>query len=284
LYAPENQEFGKSSTNNTKMVPRTIGKSPVLKFPTFLFALVLPLFFMVGCSGSDQKKAPAESGKELVASLDRLFEELSTEDTNSSELSEEVVQLNEKIRRTIENIRPTGQLSEIAESYSKDAHGFSFTLSQDKKLGIFSWHTKMDASGNKIKNMALYDQGDRLEVSSLLSAPIIFEKIHQVESYKGQVLYVLQGKDDTGVGNFFRLDAYTLRDGLLEEAPAFPNNESSISIAQMDQETDPSVPLGFKVVMNGSRILIPEIQGDANEAQSLAFNGKKYVPEDQLDE
>src|SRR5690606_23192084 len=202
---------------------------------------------------------------------------------SSSELPEEVVQLNEKIRRTIEDIRPSGQLAEIAENYSPKGHGFSFTLSKDKKLGIFSWHTKMDASGNKIKNMALYQQGDRLEISSLFNSPIIYERIHQVESFKGEVLYVLQGKDDTGKGNFFRLDAYTLKNGLLEEAPAFPNNESSISIAQMDQETDPSDPLGFKVVMNGSRIIFPEIQGEDAGAHSLAFNGKKYVPENELD-
>lgn len=265
------------------MAPTNIAKSPVLKFPTPFLALLIPALFLLGCSGTDQKDPIAENGKELVASLDLLFQELASQEANSSELSEEVVQLNENIRRTIENIRPSGLLAEIGETYTHDGHGFSFTLSKDQKLGIFSWHTKMDASGNKIKNMALYGQGDRLEVSSLFSAPIIYEKIHQVESYKGEVLYLLQGKDDTGEGNFFRLDAYTLKNGLLEESPAFPNNESSISIAQMDEETDPSDPLGFKVVMNGSRILLPEIQGNATKAHALAFNGKKYVPENELD-
>lgn len=265
------------------MVPSTIGNSPLLKFQTAPIALLVSLLLLVGCSGSEQSEAVPGNGKELVASLDRLFEELSAQRTNPSDLSEEVVRLNEKIRRTIEGIRPTGHLVEIAESCSEGGHGFSFTLSRDKKLGIFSWHTKMDASGNKIKNMALFDQGGRLAVSSLPSAPIIYDKIHQLKSYKGKVLYILQGSDNTAEGSFFRLDAYTLRNGQLEEAPAFPNNESSISMAQVDRESDPSDPLGFKVVMNGSRILIPEIRGEGTQGHSLAFNGKKFVPVNELD-
>src|SRR5690606_15601288 len=229
--------------------------SPLPKFKTHLWIPILLGLCLMACSGSDQGDNIPENGKETVAVLDGLFLELADQGENGS-ISQEVVTLNEAIRRTVENI-PHGQLAEIGENYTPGKHGFSLALSEDRKLGIISWHTKMDASGNKIKNMALYETDDRLEVSSLLDSPIIYEKIHQVETYKGEVLYVLHGKDHTGSDNFYRLDAYTVRNGTLEQAPAFPNNESSISTAKMEEGTDPSDPLGFKVVMNGSRILFP---------------------------
>lgn len=236
----------------------------------------------MACSGSDQSDNNPKNGKEAVATLDRLFLELADLQEDGSGISEEVVKVNETIRRTIENI-PYGQLVELGESYSHGKHGFTLALSEDQKLGIISWHTKMDASGNKIKNMALYDSGNQFEVSSLLGSPIIYEKIYQVETYKGEVLYVLHGKEHTGSGNYYRLDAYTLRDGQLELAPAFPNNESSISTAKMEENRDPSDPLGFKVVMNGSRIIFPDINGKAIKVQTLAFNGKNYVHESEIE-
>ncbi len=235
----------------------------------------------MACSGSDQGDNIPENGKETVAALDDLFLKLADQEDSGS-ISEEVIKLNEAIRRTIENI-PHGQLAEIGENYSQGEHGFSLALSEDGKLGIVSWYTKMDASGNKIKNMALYESRDRLEVSSLLGSPIIYEKIHQVETYKGEVLYMLHGKDHTGPDSFSRLDAYTVRNGQLEQVPAFPNNESSISTAKLEEGTDPSDPLGFKVVMNGSRILFPDINGKVLKDQTLAFNGKKYVPESEME-
>lgn len=246
-------------------------------------ALFLSLGSLVGCSGTEQGEPSPRSGRELIASLDELFAELAAIPLDSTGLSQEAVQLNETIRRKIESIGPTKFLGEIGESYREGGHGFSFALSKDKKLGIFSWYTKMDASGNKIKNMAVYDQGDRLEVSSLSGMPIIYGKVHQVETYKDEVLYMLHGKDQNENGDVFRLDAYTLRHGQLEEAPAFPNNESSIAIARMVRATDPSDPLGFRVVMNGSRILVPNIPGKALKAHALAFNGRKYVPESELE-
>jgi len=281
LYAKENQGLAVPKQNTFEMYHTDRSNSPASKFTTPVWIPILLGFFLMACSGSDQGDNIPENGKETVATLDGLFLELADQEENGS-ISEEVVQVNEAIRRTIENI-PHGQLAEIGENYAQGEHGFSLALSEDEKLGIFSWHTKMDASGNKIKNMALYESEDRLEVSSLLGSPIIYEKIHQVETYKGEVLYVLHGNEQSGSDNFYRLDAYTVRNGKLEQVPAFPNNESSISTAKMEEGTDPSDPLGFKVVMNGSRILFPDINGKAIKDQTLAFNGKKYVHESEIE-
>lgn len=252
-------------------------------FPKFISSLLAPLILglvLMGCSGSNSSEEGPQSAKAIVADLDSLFLELAALETDGSSISPEAVKLNEQIRRTIENIHASDLLVEIGELHAPKAQGFNYALSPDHGLAIFSWYTKLDASGNKIKNMALFKMGDGLRVSSLLGSPLIYGKVHQVESYKGDVLYILQGRDTSAVANPQRLDAYTLENGQLQQAPAFPNNESSISIAKMEEHTD---PLGFKVVMNGSRILFPDIDGKAVRSRTLAFNGTRYVPESEIE-
>src|SRR5690606_21370965 len=129
---------------------------------------------------------------------------------------------------------------------------------------------RMDATGNRIKNIALYNSGDKLEPSSLYDTPITYDKIHQVESYKGETLYILHGHLASGDGHLFRLNAYTIKNGYLGEAPAFPDTESSMSVAQIFKNPDFSDSLGFKVEMNGSRILFPEMRDTSIVKHSLA--------------
>lgn len=247
--------------------------------PSFLTIACVGLL-LIGCGNITDKNAKSPtSGKEVITVLDSLFQGLANLERPTQGLSEDVVQVNENIRRTVENIRSSDLLAEIGKEFASKEHDFSFILSEDKKLGVFSWHTKMNTSGNKIKNIALYSTGDKIEPSSLYDTPIIYDKIHQVESYKGKNLYVLHGHLNSGDGHYFRLNAYILKNGYLEEAPAFPDNESSMSIAQILKNPKLSDPLGFKVEMNGSRILFPEMRDTTIVEHSLAFNGKKYVPE-----
>ncbi len=227
-----------------------------------------------------QESSP-KTGKEVVASLDSLFHKLTTMDKRSS--SEETILLNESIRRTVESIRTSNLLTEIDEIYAQKKHDFTFTLSKDKKLGIFSWHTKMDATGNRIKNIALYNTGSSIQPSSLYDTPVTYDGIHQVKSLKGENLYILHGYINSGDSHYSRLNAYILKSGYLEEAPAFPNNESSISIAQIQKNPKFSDSLGFKIEMNGSRILFPEIRSNSIIQHSLAFNGKRYIREQRND-
>lgn len=237
-------------------------------------------FLLMGCQNiNHQHNEGPVTGEDVIASLDSLLYKLDILEKKAPGLSEEVVQVNESIRRTVENIRSSDLLVDIGKEYASKEHEFNFALSEDKKLGVFSWHTKMNTSGNKIKNIALYSTGDKIEPSSLYDTPIIYDKIHQVESYKGETLYVLHGHLSSGDGHYFRLNAYTLKNGYLEEAPAFPDNESSMSIAKILKNPGLSDSLGFKVEMNGSRILFPEMRDTTIVEHSLAFNGKKYVPE-----
>ncbi|WP_108425666.1 hypothetical protein [Flagellimonas amoyensis] len=233
---------------------------------------------IIGCENmAPEKTNTTITGEDVLATLDSLSYRLSA---NKSPIgSEEVIQVNEDMRRTVESIRTPHLLTEIAEIYAYQKHAFTFTLSEDQKIGVFSWHTKMDATGNRIKNIALYNNGNDIEPTSLYDTPITYEKIHQVKSHKGKDLYILHGHLNSGDSHYFRLNAYTLRNGYMEEAPIFPNSESSLSFAQISNNPELSNSLGFKVEMNGIRILLPEIQDVPRAGHSLAFNGKKYLPE-----
>lgn len=234
---------------------------------------------IIGCENmAPDKTSTVITGEDVLTTLDSLSYRLSA-NGKAPIASEEVIQINEDMRRTVESIRSSKLLMEIYGIYKKNKHDFTLTLSDDKKLGVFSWHTRMNATGNKIKNIALYKNGGKLEPSSLYDTPITYHKIYQVESQKGEHLYILHGYVKSGDSHYSRLNAYILKNGYLEEVPAFPNNESSISIAQILKNPDFSDSLGFKVEMNGTRILFPEIRDTTIAEQFLAFNGKKYIRE-----
>lgn len=230
---------------------------------------------IIGCENMAPNKTNATiTGEDVLAVLDSLSHRLS-----APIASEEVIQVNEDMRRTVESIRSPHLLTEITKVYAHRKHLFTFILSEDQKIGVFSWYTKMDATGNRIKNIALYNNGNAIEPTSLYDTPITYEKIHQVKSQKGEDLYILHGHLNSGDSHYFRLNAYTLRNGYMEEAPIFPNSESSLSFAQIPNSPELSDSLGFRVEMNGIRILLPEIQNASIIGHSLAFNGKNYLPE-----
>ncbi|RIV68625.1 hypothetical protein [Flagellimonas aequoris] len=75
------------------------------------------------------------------------------------------------------------------------------------------------------------------------------------------------------------MNAYRLKNGYLEETPAFPNNESSIAINSLLDSSKMGPPSHFKIEMNGLRIMFHDQLDTSNVENILAFDGKKYVPE-----
>ncbi len=261
------------------MYHKNTSKAQKMIFKYSLFTIFILGSVIIGCENmAPDKTNTAITGEDVLATLDSLSYRLSA-NGKAPIASEEVIQINEDMRRTVESIRTPHLLTEMAEIYAHQKHAFTFTLSEDQKIGVFSWHTKMDATGNRIKNIALYDTGNAIEPTSLYDTPITYKKIHQVKSHKGEDLYILHGHLNSGDSHYFRLNAYTLRNGYMEEAPIFPNSESSLSIAQISNSPELSDSLGFRVEMNGIRILLPEIQNVPVIGRSLAFNGKNYSPE-----
>lgn len=246
--------------------------------PYALLLFCLTALLAVGCSNRNNSPQYSD-GKEITQLLDSLFTKLEKAYSEANSNSERLVEINEKIRRAIERIDSPKLLDDILSGYDTKKHDFSFILSPDTKVCVFSWYTHMENSGNRIKNIALYHSNDKMVPTSLYGTPVIYSEINQIETYDGETIYLLQGNDSINQNKFYRLNAYLLKNGYLEETPAFPNNESSIAINSLLDSSKMGTPSHFKIEMNGLRILFQDQLDTSNVENTLAFDGKKYVLE-----
>lgn len=246
--------------------------------PHSLLLFCITVLLAVGCS--NKNNVPQYSnGKEITQLLDSLFTKLEKKYSEADSDTERLVEINEKIRRAIEHIDSPKVLEEVLSGYGSKKHEFSFILSSNKKVCVFSWYTHLENSGNRIKNIALYHSNGKMIPTSLYGTPIIYNGIHQIETYDGETIYLLQGNDSIYQNKFHRLNAYALKNGYLEESPAFPNNESSIVSSGLSNSSKMGPPSHFKIEMNGLRILFHDELDTSNVENTLAFDGKKYVLE-----
>ncbi|MEC7264947.1 MAG: hypothetical protein VXW38_14505 [Bacteroidota bacterium] len=244
------------------------------QFPIlFICSLVL---FSTSCTRKSNIRE-FTNGKEIITSLDSLFTNLETISSRPSPNSEAIVEINEKIRRTIEHISSQKMLSEIETGYKAKKHPFSFTFSADKKIAVFSWATRLENSGNRIKNIALYQSNDKMVPTSLYGTPIIYNDIHQIETYDGTTLYLLQGQDSLQQKMFYRVNAYLLKNGYLEETPAFPNNETSIATNGFASSSKMGPSCSIKIAVKGLKIQVQNPLDSSLVQNSLTFDGTKYV-------
>ncbi len=244
-----------------------------------LFSCCVLICIMFGCLSNfkkTDKDFSFENEKELIATLDSLFVELNKIETKNHDYKaiESIVSINEKIRRVIENIQSKEILKALEIEYGKSHHAFTFVISPDRNVGIFSWFTRMDASGNAIKNIALHLSKDKIIPTSLYGEPIMYRKIYQVDSNTGQTMYLVYGNIDNPSSSFQRLNSYILRDGHLEVYYSFPNRESHIS-TRLAKENN--LPNHFEVLENGLKINFRDPLDTSSVHQSLFFNGDKFV-------
>ncbi|NDV43002.1 hypothetical protein [Flagellimonas sediminis] len=222
------------------------------------------------------------NGTEINISLDSLFTKLESLSSMPNPNSEVLVEINEKIRRTIEHIGSQKLLAEIDAGYKTKKHHFSFILSDDKKIAVFSWPTRLENSGNRIKNIALYHSNDKMVPTSLYGTPIIYNGIHQLKMYDGTTLYLLQGQDSMQQKMLNRVNAYLLKNGYLEETPAFPNNETSIVTNGYSISSKMGPPCSIKIGIKGLKIQLQNVLDSSLAQNSLTFDGKKYVFDKEL--
>ncbi len=244
--------------------------------PIILFCSLALLF----CGCSKRNDVPRfTNGMEITATLDSLFGKLETIRTQTNPNPEGLVEINERIRRTIEHIGSQRLLHEMQNGYENHNHLFSYILSPDQKVAIFSWYTHLENSGNRIKNIALYDSDTKMVPTSLYGTPVIYNGIHQIKTYGDETIYLLQGQDSIQQRVFYRLNAYLLKNGYLEETPAFPNNESSFALTSLSNSSKRGRSPNFKIEMNGLRILFQDNLDTSNVENAMAFDGKKYILE-----
>ncbi len=215
-----------------------------------LFAILLTACGNHNRSKKTQAPPHFNHGWELIAHLDYNISLLNNIDTNDTDFKEKAVLINEQIRKTIERIQSKKLLKEVGKSYNTLGHDFTFTLSRDKKIGVFSWESRMQGAFHGIRNIALYTNKDKVVPTSLYGDSMIFQQIHTLKTGTKKI-YLLQGKGAAHDTNeFFRMDAYTINENGMELAKIFPNRQSSMVS-----------PLDFHVEMDGSLILKPETWG-----------------------
>ncbi|SDQ72878.1 hypothetical protein [Flagellimonas zhangzhouensis] len=214
--------------------------------------------------------------KELIITLDSLFVELNQIEIEKFNytVSENLITINEQIRRIIENVNSKESLKNLELEYRKKSHSFLFVLSPDGKIGVFSWYTRMNNTGNEIKNIALIQKKDKVAPTSLYGEPIMYTDIYQLNTNLDQSLYLLHGISDTPSDSYQQLNSYILRDGYLEAIYSFPNRESQIStrLAAVNE-----LPKHLKVLGNGSKINFKHATDTTQTNYSLVFDGDKFV-------
>ncbi|THV58299.1 hypothetical protein EZV76_12580 [Flagellimonas alvinocaridis] len=248
-----------------------------MKFNHILLPVILiACFGLLNCTNKQNNLKKFNTGKALIYSLDSLFINLSNVPTKAKGSSEAVVHINEEIRKTIESIDAPQLLEELAVEFKSKKHDFTFIVSKDKKVGVFSWDTRMGSSEQSIKNIALYKSGDRVLPTSLYGKPMVYDKVYQIEPVSGNTIYTFHGHSEAMGHPNFRLHAYTLKSGHLEETPVFPLNTTFISSEKSFADSDIQ-SMDFEVSKNGSHILISKALDSATVIKTLAFDGEKFA-------
>ncbi|MEE1963586.1 hypothetical protein V1387_12890 [Allomuricauda taeanensis] len=240
----------------------------------FHLLLLYSLVLFIGSCSHKTGALKFKNGKEIVSTLDSLFTELETASTHPDEFP--LIYINEQIRGVIEGIGSPRIVAEIQTKYIAYEHDFSFLLSADRKIALFSWQTHLEKTETRIKNIALYRSNDKMVPTSLYGIPFIYNGIHQIEMDNSDATYLLEGRDSLKNILSYHLHAYLLKNDHIEEAPLFPDFQSSITAKVRADSVKMGEPSGIVIKNKGQRIQIASVYG-SSQWNSLAFDGKKYV-------
>ena len=204
---------------------------------TFLLGCFLLIFF-VGCKSSDELDNRAFNAEETLAELDGLLMQLDQFDASDCENLNDIVTINERMRRIIEGIHSPKEFDELAGVFDAGKHKIGFLVSEDDLFGVFYWQTNMDCLGQSIKNIALYKSGDRLLVSSLYGKPMIYEKLTSEKMNQNKTIYLLHSR--ASKQNQTVTKAYTIANTILVESQIPPSEQRSNrhTISTIQKETD----------------------------------------------
>ncbi|MBO0329793.1 hypothetical protein [[Muricauda] lutisoli] len=184
----------------------------IMVTPLICLMLLLSLY---GCNSSTRSNKNPFNAHATLEQMDKLLAELQDIDTIDCKNLDEIVTINEDMRGIVENIRTIDEFDRLVEAYQAKEHQITFSFSEDKQMGVFSWYTKMDCLGHVIKNIALFKSKDKVTASSLYGKSLIFNSIGSVQKDNGNVVYLLNGdrvsEEPTILG-------YTITNGYLVES------------------------------------------------------------------
>ncbi|MBO0341096.1 hypothetical protein [Flagellimonas profundi] len=181
---------------------------------TPLICLML-LLYLSGCNSSTKSNKEPFNANATLEQLDTLLGQLQGIDSFDCKNLDEIVTINEDMRRIVENIRSIDEFDRLVEAYQAKEHQITFSFSEDKQIGVFSWHTKMDCLGHIIKNISLYKSNGKVIASSLYGKSLIFNSIGSIQKDNGNVVYLLNGGTTSEEPAIM---GYTITNGYLVES------------------------------------------------------------------
>ncbi|WP_421807176.1 hypothetical protein [Flagellimonas sp.] len=177
-------------------------------FNIFYIAIVLSMISS-SCDFSKKSKENDFYTSNTLDELEVLLTQLNQLDTIGCRNMDEIVSINESMRRIVENIRSAEKFDKLAKAYKTHRPNVKFAASEDGTFGVFSWRTKMDCLGNQIKNIALYKTDNGVLSSSLYGKPMIYHRVSSNPMKKGN--YLLHANNT--------IKGYSISNGYLEETP-----------------------------------------------------------------
>lgn len=192
-----------------------------MKLNTLIIACITFGFLIpfTSCNNSNFMEEEQFDAKNTLAQLDNLLIQLNGLDTTDCKNLDEIVTINEKMRKKVESIRSSRKFEDLVAAYDEDEHQIGFVISDDQQFGVFSWETKMDCMGHNIKNIALYKSKSKIVASSLYGKPMIYYGVTSTNQSNGKTVYLLNGRFSSEKGHFnTTTKAYTITNGSLAES------------------------------------------------------------------
>ena len=182
-----------------------------MKSVTFNILSIAIVLSMISSSCDFSKKSKENDfyTSNTLDELEVLLTQLNQLDTIDCRNMDEIVSINESMRRILENIRSVEKFDKLAKAYKTHRPNVKFAISEDGTFGVFSWRTKMDCLGNQIKNIALYKTDNGVLTSSLYGTTMIYHRVSSNPMKKGN--YLLHANN--------AVKGYSISNGYLEETP-----------------------------------------------------------------
>ncbi|MDF0705821.1 hypothetical protein [Flagellimonas okinawensis] len=181
---------------------------------------------------SSKSKNQQLTGYEVLDKLDSLATRLNNLESKDCENIDEIVTINEQMRRIIEDIYSNNVLDELITAAHKETHQIVFASSEDKNVGVFSWESKLDCLGHNIKNIALFRSNNRVSTSSLYGKSMMYSEVSLLKNNNNKMLYQLKGTSHFGEN---KVNGYTISNGQLIESQ-IPNKAVSRQYANSTLE------------------------------------------------
>ncbi len=180
--------------------------------------IVLITIVLASCQNSNSRTKGNNSvdANKTLAKMDQLLFQLDGLDANDCNAIDRIVEVNEKLRREIENLRLVEELDYMVDAHDPNSHEIGLIVSDDGNFALFSWQTKMECLGQSIKNIAVFKSKNQLRISSLYGKPMLYSRISQVKETTGNNIYLLHSQKTKDTQNIIM--GYTISNGILAEA------------------------------------------------------------------